>query len=161
MNKKFYTGWRQPGVRTSWLTVIALVLFSIVTFAIILTIYMNLPLQLNFEPLGAFVEEASAMELPEPEELEAVTGETPESIIRELGGVHTEYLLKLAMCESSMRPDVRGEVDSRDRGLFQINSRWNPDVTDECAFDVRCATEWTIGELEANRAWKWVCNDKI
>jgi len=154
MNKKFYTGWRQPGVRTSWVTVIALVFISIALAVGFLYSLSKDVLELNFEPLGAFVAEASAMELPEPEE-------TPESIIRELGGDRTDYLLALAMCESSMRPDVRGEVDSRDRGLFQINSRWNPDVTDECAFDVRCATNWTIGELEAGRAWKWVCNDKI
>ena len=27
---------------------------------------------------------------------------------------------------------------SRDRGLWQINSRWHPDVNDQCAYDAQC-----------------------
>jgi hypothetical protein len=42
---------------------------------------------------------------------------------------------------------------SRDRGLWQINDHWNPDVTDACAFDPECATAWAAGEYKA-RGWK-------
>jgi flagellar biosynthesis chaperone FliJ len=30
---------------------------------------------------------------------------------------------------------------SRDRGLWQINDRWHPEVTDECAFDPLCSAK--------------------
>lgn len=66
-----------------------------------------------------------------------------------------ELLLAIAKAESRFNPNIRGEQDSRDRGLYQINSYYNPNVTDECAFDPWCSTEWTISELEAGHAWKW------
>ena len=54
---------------------------------------------------------------------------------------------------------IKGLTDPRDRGLFQISSRWNPDVNDKCAFDYWCATQWTIDEIKAGRSWKWVCKE--
>ena len=41
----------------------------------------------------------------------------------------------IASCESQFNPSVRGRIDPRDRGLFQWNSRWHPEITDEIAFD--------------------------
>lgn len=66
-----------------------------------------------------------------------------------------ELLIAIAKAESRFNPNIRGEQDPRDRGLYQINSHFNPDVTDECAFDPWCSTQWTIKELEAGHAWKW------
>lgn len=39
-----------------------------------------------------------------------------------------------ARLESGMDPGAEGAVDDRDRGMFQYNRRWHPDVTDEMAF---------------------------
>jgi hypothetical protein len=33
--------------------------------------------------------------------------------------------------------DADGNVDSRDRGLFQINDKWHPELSDEDAYKVR------------------------
>jgi len=66
-----------------------------------------------------------------------------------------ELVIAIAKAESRLNPDIRGESDNRDRGLFQINSYFNADVTDECAFDPVCSTKWVIGELKAGHAWKW------
>ena len=66
-----------------------------------------------------------------------------------------ELLLAMAKAESSLDPDIRGRVDNRDRGLFQINSYYNNSVSDECAFDPWCATRWVIKELNNGNEWKW------
>jgi hypothetical protein len=36
---------------------------------------------------------------------------------------------------------------SVDRGMWMINSYWHPTVTDECAYDWRCATRYTVDSL--------------
>ncbi len=41
----------------------------------------------------------------------------------------------IASCESQFVIDVRGRVDPRDRGLFQWNSKYHPEITDAIAFD--------------------------
>lgn len=47
----------------------------------------------------------------------------------------------VAMAESGGNPAARNvNVDgSVDRGLFQINARWHPEVSDACAFNPECA----------------------
>jgi len=77
-----------------------------------------------------------------------------------------EYLVKLAFCESSLNPDAINRVgnnpaDSYDRGLFQYNSYWQSHITDECAYDIRCATENTIRMIEAGKQHRWVCDSKV
>ncbi|HEY9828932.1 MAG TPA: hypothetical protein V6D26_00025 [Stenomitos sp.] len=74
---------------------------------------------------------------------------------REAGYTDVSVVLAVSFCESSWNEKAVGKVDKRDRGVFQINSRWNPDVTDECAFDAECSTKWFINELNNNRLWKW------
>ena len=52
----------------------------------------------------------------------------------------------IAWAESGLRTDAIGynrdpdthQVLSRDRGLWQINDYWHPDVSDACAFDRYC-----------------------
>jgi len=46
----------------------------------------------------------------------------------------------VALAESRCNPDATGtNTDgSRDRGLWQINSRWHPEVSDACAYDAQC-----------------------
>ena len=68
---------------------------------------------------------------------------------------NVDLLLRIAKAESEFDCSVRGRVDKRDRGCFQINSYHNPEVSDECAFDVACSAKWTINEIKAGRVWKW------
>eukprot|EP00943_MAST-04B_sp_MAST-4B-sp1_P002732 g2732.t1 len=45
----------------------------------------------------------------------------------------------VAWAESKGNPKARGQnSDSYDRGLWQINSKWHPDVSDRCAYDAKC-----------------------
>lgn len=66
-----------------------------------------------------------------------------------------DLVIAIARAESRLNPNVIGEIDHRDRGLFQINSHFNPGVSDSCAFDPWCSTRWTISELKAGHSWKW------
>lgn len=38
---------------------------------------------------------------------------------------------------------IKGVWSSRDRGLFQINDKFHPGVSDECAFDFKCNTDYS------------------
>lgn len=50
--------------------------------------------------------------------------------------------LAVVFAESGARCDARNTAGNRppstDRGLFQINSHWHPEVTDSCAYDCLC-----------------------
>lgn len=74
-----------------------------------------------------------------------------------------DYLVRLAFCESRLDPkalNTKGNTpaDSYDRGLFQYNSYWQKQVSDECAYDVRCATETTIRMINEGKQHLWSCD---
>jgi hypothetical protein len=64
-------------------------------------------------------------------------------------------LIKIAIAESSLNNLAIGKIDKRDRGLFQINSYYNKEVKDECAFCPYCSTQWVINEINNGNLWKW------
>lgn len=45
--------------------------------------------------------------------------------------------VKVAQCESALNPKaiLVNENGTRDRGIYQINDKWHPEVTDEQAFN--------------------------
>ena len=104
-------------------------------------------------------------------ESEPVVVETvEEQIIRlatEANFEWTAYLLRLARCENpELIPDLDNTygntpAQSRDRGIFAINSYWHYEVSDECAYNVTCATNWTMEMINAGRQSEWVCNSRI
>jgi hypothetical protein len=63
----------------------------------------------------------------------------------------------IAWAESGLRTDAIGYnrdpdthvVISRDRGLWQINDYWHPDVSDTCAFDPFCNAQ-AMGRISSN-----------
>jgi hypothetical protein len=67
--------------------------------------------------------------------------EVMEQIIRWVAkeeGVDPDLAVRVARCENSRLDPKAVNINkdgSRDRGLFQINSKWHPEVTDEQAFD--------------------------
>ena len=73
-----------------------------------------------------------------------------------------DYLVRLAKCESTLNANAINDngVYGIDRGVFQINDYYHPEVSDECAFDVRCATEWTMWRINNGYQHEWHC-DKI
>jgi hypothetical protein len=53
-------------------------------------------------------------------------------------GVDPDLAVRVARCENPRLDPKAVNINkdgSRDRGLFQINSKWHPEVTDEQAFD--------------------------
>ena len=77
-----------------------------------------------------------------------------------------EYLVKLAYCESRLDPKAvnsqgNNPADSVDRGLFQYNSYWQSQVSDECAFSVNCSVRKTIEFIEKGKQNLWVCDKYV
>ena len=76
------------------------------------------------------------------------------------------YLVKLAYCESRLDTEAINDKgnnpeDSKDRGLFQYNSYWQSQVSDECAYDLECSTKQTIKMIEAGKQHRWVCDKYV
>jgi hypothetical protein len=87
-------------------------------------------------------------------------------IAQESGFKWIDYLVRLAKCESSLRPDATNNKNNNpswsiDRGLFQINDYWHSNVSDECAFDIECSTKYTMDKINAGYQKLWVCNDIV
>lgn len=84
-------------------------------------------------------------------------------------GIATTTLFNLAMAESSLNPNAIGDMDStclvgankglpvRAKGLMQITQCYNPDITDEQAFNPDWALNWGADIIARGDAWKtWV-----
>lgn len=88
------------------------------------------------------------------------------AIADEMNFKWTDYLVKLANCESRLDHLAVNKYNNRpsysyDRGLFQFNSYWQSNVSDECAFDIECSTRKTIEMINEGRQQLWACNDII
>lgn len=81
--------------------------------------------------------------------------------IREIAKEHNfqwpDYLIRLAMCESSLNPQAVGD-DGKSRGLFQIHSGYHPEVSDAEAKNIKFATEWTMAKINQGKQHLWVCD---
>jgi len=71
--------------------------------------------------------------------------ETIEEMIRRIAkeeGVDPDLAVRVALCESGLDPDATRENPdgSVDRGLYQWNSYWHPEISDACAYTPECAT---------------------
>lgn len=71
-------------------------------------------------------------------------------------GVDPNLALKVAKCESNLNTKaINVNTDGkRDRGLFQINEKWHPEVTDEQAFDPIFSTRFFCKAFKnGNLSW--------
>lgn len=119
------------------------------------------------ESLNATTSIVEPVRLPVAEDITPSVPLQIRMIAREHNFKWEDYLLRLAECENDnfdpKRINDKGNypADSVDRGIFMINDYWHSEVSDECAFDVRCATEWTMERIEAGYQEEWVCNNII
>ncbi len=96
---------------------------------------------------------------------EVVYGDVEEQI-RQIAQEHDfkwpDYLVRLAYCESRLKLNAFNPTNnSDDRGIFQISKLWHPEVNDECAYDLECATEWTMWRINSGYQHEWVCNNLV
>lgn len=90
---------------------------------------------------------------PSPEQ--PAISDTITSIARE-AGTDPSLALRVAKCESALNPQaINTNTDgSRDRGLFQWNDKYHPEVTDDMAFDPIMATKlFCKAERAGNLSW--------
>ena len=91
--------------------------------------------------------------------------ETVEQTIRRLaketGFKWEEYLVRLAWYESRWNPQAinHNKNGSTDKGVFQWNDKAHPEISEECAYNVECATRAAIKAInEGHQTW-WVANN--
>jgi hypothetical protein len=87
-----------------------------------------------------------------------------ETLIRKIAkdeGVDEELAVKVAKCESSLNNQAvnTNKDGSRDRGLYQINDRWHPEVTDAQAFDAVFSINFFCKAVKENHL-DWWCATK-
>ena len=71
-----------------------------------------------------------------------------------------DYLIKLAYCESRFDPFAIGD-NGKSRGLFQIHRDYHPEITNQQAFDIEFATNWTMNMINAGKQNQWACNNIV
>lgn len=74
-----------------------------------------------------------------------------------------DYILRLADCESKFNQYAENDngEHGKDRGVFQINDKYHPEVSDEVAYDIEKATKWTMWRINNGYQHEWVCNNII
>ena len=56
--------------------------------------------------------------------------------------------------ESQHHPEATGD-GGESRGLWQINKVWHPEVSDACAYNVSCSTDWSLERIRAGHIDEW------
>jgi len=76
--------------------------------------------------------------------------------------VDPDVAVRVAKCESGLDPQaVHKNADgSLDRGLFQWNDKWHPEITDEIAFDVEKSTTAFCEAVKNNNLSWWSASEK-
>ena len=90
-----------------------------------------------------------------PEQIKVVN-----RIVELAGDTYPDYLIRLAWCESRFNPRCK-HPNGRyglDRGLFEINNKYHPEVSDKCAYSVDCSTGWTIKRIKDGQQGIWACD---
>lgn len=72
-------------------------------------------------------------------------------------GVNENLAVKVAECESGLEIYARNinREGSIDRGLYQWNSHWHPEISDKCAFDLDCSTRAFCKTVKNNHLDWW------
>ena len=86
--------------------------------------------------------------------------ETIEEMIRRIAKeekVDPDLAVRVALCESNLDPKAWSPVPNRgvDRGLYQINSYWHPEVSDEQALDPEFSTRFFCKAVKNGKLSWW------
>lgn len=91
--------------------------------------------------------------------------ETVEQILRRIAkeeGVDPDLALRVAKCESGLDPGAKhvNSTGSIDRGLFQWNDHYHPEISSETAFDVERSTRAFCHAFKAGHLSWWNATKK-
>lgn len=76
-------------------------------------------------------------------------------------GIDTDRAERIIHCESTFNEKAIGD-NGQSKGLWQIYAPAHPSVSDECALDAVCSTEYAISLIKSKRSWNyWSCNNLI
>ena len=116
-----------------------------------------------YYPMAEITPSFSVVQVVETQTTELSVPEQISEIANEKGFKWTDYLIRLAFCESRFKTDARNDNGyyGTDRGLFQINDFFHPEVSTACADDLKCATEWTMWRINSGYQHEWACNKII
>jgi len=97
-------------------------------------------------------------------------GNIPEKSIEEIikyiarnEGIDPSLALRVAKCENSkLDPKAinTNSDGSRDRGIFQINEKWHPEISDEDAFDPATSTKFFCRRVKEGFLSDWDASKK-
>lgn len=117
--------------------------------------YKEYNYQLTFQP-----NEANAYEVKRSHKAEYI--EMKDWVLNEVSkaGFNTVHIDKMIHCESSWNAKAIGD-QGNSLGLWQIHRPSHPEVSDECRYDYKCATYWSIQKRIKDGSWSaWSC-DKL
>ena len=69
-------------------------------------------------------------------------------------GVNPRIAEWIVSHESQHHPEATGD-GGESRGLWQINKAWHPEVSDACAYNVACSTDWSLGRIRSGYVDEW------
>ena len=87
----------------------------------------------------------------------AVTpSEVPDYVQRsaKAAGVSPRVAEWIVSHESQHHPGATGD-GGESRGIWQINRVYHPEVSDKCAYDVRCSTDWSLRRIHDGYVSEW------
>jgi hypothetical protein len=82
---------------------------------------------------------------------------TPQEYVQsasKAAGVNPRIAEWIVSHESRHRPEATGD-GGESRGLWQIHRGWHPEVSDACAYDVTCSTDWSLERIRAGYVDEW------
>lgn len=144
-----------PNNKTSWLSLFYVVLFSAaITAGMLIPEDLQQVAKVNWQVVNMGRQIAAVNTTIKPSDVKSII----EKIEAEYG-LPAGKMLKLAKCESSLNPNAKHKnTDGTiDRGLFQINSKWHYEVSNDCAYSVECSANWTAQQLKLGKGKMWVC----
>ncbi len=168
-NKNYKYNCRGKKIQEKKLKRKGIILIALATFLAIGTAYISLWYENVLYYTSWAIAEVNAKEVRTPLNVDTAV-DSVEKEIRDIASEHdfqwTEYLVKLAICESNLNQfaiNSKGNSPawSTDRGVFQINDYWQSKVSNECSFNIRCATEFTIDKINKGQQSLWVCDKLI
>jgi len=77
-------------------------------------------------------------------------------------GVEPDLAVAVAKCESGLRPGAINvnSGGSKDRGLYQWNDKYHPEITDKMAFDPEVACDLFLKAVNAGHLSWWSASSK-